>query len=134
MRIPPNSFKILHRWGVDLTYMKKTYSNGNRFLQYNDGAILANMSHGVPEGDFEDSYLVVYRADDHSMLLEKAKPLSVEIRGSSRVDDYNWEVPVAILGNGTRVNGGFIVVADGKLKECQLPVSAVKETAWRSKG
>ncbi|KAI5857329.1 FAD/NAD(P)-binding domain-containing protein [Durotheca rogersii] len=113
IRIPPNSFKILHRWGVDLTYMKKTYSNGNRFLRYSDGEILADMPHGVPEWDFGGSYLMVHRADYHAVLLEKAKSLNVDIRGGSKVDDYDLDAPAAILEGGVCVKGDLIVVADG---------------------
>ncbi|KAH7074932.1 hypothetical protein BKA63DRAFT_543616 [Paraphoma chrysanthemicola] len=95
IRIPPNSFKILHWWGIDLTYMKKTYSNGNRFLRYDTGNIIADMPHGVLEWDFGGSYMKVHRADYHNVLLNKA----VE--------------PSALLGDGTRIDGDLIVVADG---------------------
>ena len=114
MRVPPNCFKVLNRWGIDMTYMKKTYSNGNRFLRYTDGATLADMSHGIPEWEFGGSYLMVHRADYHNVLLEKAKSLGVVIRGLSRVDDYDWESPAAILADGTRFSGDLLIVADGK--------------------
>lgn len=114
MRIPPNSFKILHRWGIDLTYMKKTYSNGNRFLRYDDGAILADMPHGIPEWDFGGSYLMIHRADYHKILLDKALELGVVIRGSTRVDDYEWSTQTAIVNGGERVQGDLLVIADGE--------------------
>ncbi|KAF5010116.1 hypothetical protein FDECE_3702 [Fusarium decemcellulare] len=113
MRIPPNSFKILHRWGIDLTYMKKTYSNGNRFLRYDTGETLADMPHGVPELDFGGSYLMVHRADYHSVLLAKALELGVAVRGSSKVDGYNFDVPEAILDTGEKFSADVLVVADG---------------------
>ena len=113
IRIPPNTFKILHRWGIDLTYMKKTYSSGNQFLRYKDGATLAHMPHGVPEWDFGGSYLTVHRADYHSVLLDKAVTLGVDIRGASRVVDYDWGAPAAILEGGGSVRGDLIVIADG---------------------
>ncbi len=113
MRIPPNSFKLLHRWGIDLTYMKKTYSNGNRFLRYADGRVLANMPHGIPEWDFGGSYLMVHRADYHAVLLAKATALGVDVRPNHRVDDYDWDAPAALLADGRRVAGDFLVVADG---------------------
>ena len=114
MRIPPNSFKILRRWGIDLTYMRKTHSNGNRFLRYNDGEVLAHMPHGVPELDFGGSYLMVHRADYHKVLLERALKLGVEIRSSSKVDGYDWDAPAAVLEDGSRVSGDLLIVADGK--------------------
>ncbi|KAH7084373.1 hypothetical protein FB567DRAFT_498332 [Paraphoma chrysanthemicola] len=113
IRIPPNSFKILHRWGIDLTYMKKTYSNGNRFLRYDTGKIIADMPHGVPELAFGGSYLKVHRADYLDVILKKAIEVGVDIRKNSRVDKYDWETPSALLGDGTRVDADLIVVADG---------------------
>ncbi|CAK7223164.1 hypothetical protein SCUCBS95973_005085 [Sporothrix curviconia] len=113
MRIPPNSFKLLHRWGIDLTYMKKTYSNGNRFLRFDDGRVIADMPHGIPEWDFGGSYLMVHRADYHTVLLDKARASGIEIRGNARVDGYDWDAPAAILADGTRVTGDLLVVADG---------------------
>lgn len=114
MRIPPNSFKILHRWGINLTYMKKTYSNGNRFLRYDNGKIIADMPHGIPEWDFGGSYLKVHRADYHDVLLKKAFELGVDIQKNSKVTGYDWEGPVALLSDGRRVEGDLIVVADGR--------------------
>ncbi|RFU32114.1 hypothetical protein B7463_g4229, partial [Scytalidium lignicola] len=122
MRIPPNAFKILNRWGVDLTYMKKTYSNGNRFLRYDDGKIIANMPHGIPEWDFGGSYLMVHRADYHSVLLEKAFSLGVDIRKKSKVDVYDWDKPAVKLESGEWVNGDLIIVADGVLSTARKQV------------
>lgn len=113
MRIPPNCFKILRRWGVDITYLKKTYSNGNRFLRYDDGSTLADMPHGVPELDFGGSYLMVHRADYHSVLLDRARALGVVIRGGHRVEEYDWNAPAAIVQGGLRVPADLIVIADG---------------------
>lgn len=113
MRIPPNCFKILHRWGVDLTYMKKTYSNGNRFLRYDTGAVIADMPHGIPEWEFGGSYLMVHRADYHAVLLQKALDLGVDIRPNSRVVKYDWEIPAIEIQSGERVAGDVLVIADG---------------------
>ncbi|KAK7427366.1 hypothetical protein QQZ08_006135 [Neonectria magnoliae] len=113
MRIPPNSFKLLRRWGIDLTYMKKTYSNGNRFLRWDSGKTLADMPHGVPELDFGGSYLMVHRADYHAVLLAKAAELGVVVQGNSRVDSYDFEGPTAILESGEKLDADVLVVADG---------------------
>lgn len=113
MRLPPNCTKILRRWGVDTTYLKKTYSNGNRFLRYDNGALLADMSHGIPELDFGGSYLMIHRVDYHSTLLEKAKSLGVVIRNGSQVKTYNWETPAAFLPDGEVVEADLLVIADG---------------------
>ncbi|UPK95695.1 hypothetical protein LCI18_006630 [Fusarium solani-melongenae] len=113
MRIPPNCFKILRRWGVDTTYLKKTHSNGNRFLRYDSGALLADMPHGVPELDFGGSYLMVHRADYHSVLLQRALDLGVCIKDGCRVEGYDWNAPAAIVQGGDKVTGDLLVIADG---------------------
>ncbi len=118
MRIPPNCFKILHRWGVDLTYMKKTYSNGNRFLRYDTGKVIADMPHGIPEWDFGGSYLMVHRADYHAVLLQKARDLGVNVRPDSRVVKYDWEAPAVEIKSGARIEGDVLIIADGR--SCQV--------------
>lgn len=114
MRLPPNAFKILHRWGVDFTYMKKTYSNGNRFLRYDSGNVISNMPHGTPEWDFGGSYLMVHRADYHRTLLEKTLESQVDVRKDSKVVEYNWDSPAVKLQNGTWVYADVLIVADGE--------------------
>ncbi|KAL6249700.1 hypothetical protein RBB50_003555 [Rhinocladiella similis] len=113
LRIPPNSFKLLHRWGIDLTFMKKTYSNGNRFLRWDDGQILQHMSHGIPEWDFGGSYLMAHRADYHAVLLEKALELQIDVRKDSRVDEYFWDLPAVKLQTGEQIDGDLLIAADG---------------------
>ena len=113
MRIPPNSFKLLRKWGIDTTFMKKTHSNGNRFLRWDTGKVLSYMSHGVPEWDFGGSYLMVHRADYHALLLEKAISLDIDVRKNSRVDEWLWNVPAVRQANGEQLEGDLLVVADG---------------------
>ncbi|WAO95592.1 FAD-binding-3 domain-containing protein [Fusarium falciforme] len=113
MRIPPNCFKILRRWGVDTTYLKKTHSNGNRFLRYDSGALLADMPHGVAELDFGGSYLMVHRADYHSVLLQRALALGVCIKGGCFVERYDWNAPAAIVQSSDKVTGDLLVITDG---------------------
>lgn len=114
MRIPPNCFKLLRKLGVDFTFVKKTHSNGNRFLRYSDGAVLANMPHGVPELDYGGSYLMVHRADYHSVLLQRALELGVEILKKKKVVSYDWERPSALTADGSSYDADLIVIADGK--------------------
>lgn len=126
LRIPPNSFKLLHRWGIDLTFMKKTYSNGNRFLRWDDGQILQHMSHGIPEWDFGGSYLMAHRADYHAVLLEKALELQIDVRKDSRVDEYFWDLPAVKLQTGEQIDGDLLIAADGES-------SALKQTHHTSR-
>lgn len=114
MRIPPQSFKLLHRWGIDLTYMKKTYSNGNRFLRWDTGDVLQDISHGIPEWNSGGSYLMVHRADYHAILLAKAIELGIDVRKNSKVDEYHWDIPALRLHTGEEIQGDLIVAADGK--------------------
>jgi salicylate hydroxylase len=94
--------------------MKKTYSNGNRFLRYDDGAVIADISHGIPELDFGGSYLMVHRADYLDILLKKAFELGVDIRKKSRVELYDWDKPAVKIETGEWFNSDAVIVADGK--------------------
>jgi salicylate hydroxylase len=132
MRIPPNCSKILRRWGVKTTYLKKTHSNGNRFVRYDNGALLADMPHGVPELDFGGSYLMVHRADYHAVLLERALELGVVIRAGNRVEGYDWDAPAAILQGGETVRGDLVVVADGKATPRNAELGADKISGVQS--
>lgn len=72
------------------------------------------MSHGVPELDFGGSYLMVHRADYHSLLLEKALAVGVDVLKSKKVTEYDWEKPGVHTADGSSYDADLIVVADGK--------------------
>ncbi|KIX92005.1 uncharacterized protein Z520_12276 [Fonsecaea multimorphosa CBS 102226] len=138
MRIPPNGFKLLRRWGVDFSNMKKTHSNGNRFLRYSDGKVLAAMSHGVPELDYGGSYLMVHRADYHSILVKRAIEIGVKIEPAKKVVAYDWDAPSLTAADGTRYEGDLIVVADGvqsqartQILGAELPPQDTGDIAYR---
>jgi salicylate hydroxylase len=71
------------------------------------------MPHGVPELDFGGSYLMVHRADYHSVLLNKALELGIEIYKKKKVVQYDWEKPAAHTADGSTYDADLIVVADG---------------------
>ncbi|KAJ5736431.1 uncharacterized protein N7483_001556 [Penicillium malachiteum] len=113
IRIPPNSCRLLLRWGVDLNGIKKTISTGYNFVRWEDGSTIARLpflnneeTHGAP-------YYLVHRADLHAVLLKAALDAGVTVHKNQRVVDYDFSIPAAITAEGTSWTAELLICADG---------------------
>ncbi|EON99136.1 putative salicylate hydroxylase protein [Phaeoacremonium minimum UCRPA7] len=113
IRVPPNSSRLLLRWGVDLEKMKKSVSKRYHFIRWEDGATICKLpfdniveTHGAP-------YYLVHRADLHAGLLEAARKAGVDIHTHKRVIEYNFEAPYAKTQEGEIFKADLIIGADG---------------------
>ncbi|KIW88454.1 uncharacterized protein Z519_11023 [Cladophialophora bantiana CBS 173.52] len=55
----------------------------------------------------------VHRADVHGILLKKAQEVGVTIRMGVLAKSYDWDVPAAVLGDGSVITADVIIAADG---------------------
>ncbi|KAJ0287700.1 hypothetical protein CBS470a_005202 [Colletotrichum nupharicola] len=115
IQIPPNSSKLLQRWGVmDVMAEQAVRPDGISFRRWENGERigLTDLSQtfvelcGAP-------YYVAHRAHLHSALYKRALDLGVTVRLDSRVDNYNPLAPTATLCNGEVVSADIIIAADG---------------------
>lgn len=119
IRMPPNSIRLLQRWGVDFDKMKKSLGGQYRFYRWKDGSTITQVSfedapkiHGAP-------YYQIHRADLHRGLLEAAEAAGVKIKTSARVVDYDFEAPSVTLEDGRKLIGDLVVAADGIRSLCR---------------
>ncbi|KAK6386079.1 hypothetical protein LTS17_001653 [Exophiala oligosperma] len=113
IRLPPNSSRLLLRWGVDVNKMKKSVSKRYHFLRWQDGSTIVKLpfdniveTHGAP-------YYLVHRADLHAGLMEAAQRAGVAIHPKQRVESYDFDAPSATTSDGTVWKADLIVAADG---------------------
>ncbi|KAJ3963042.1 hypothetical protein N0V92_000182 [Colletotrichum tropicale] len=115
IQIPPNSSKLLQRWGVmDVMAEQAVRPDGISFRRWENGERIGytDLSQtfvelcGAP-------YYVAHRAHLHSALYQRALDLGVTVRLDSRVANYNPLAPTATLCNGEVVSADIIIAADG---------------------
>ncbi|OAA66914.1 salicylate hydroxylase [Niveomyces insectorum RCEF 264] len=119
IRIPPNSSRLLVRWGVDLERMKKSTAQRYHFIRWKDGATIFNLpfdknveTHGSP-------YWLVHRADLHAALLDAATKAGVRILPNHRVVSYDMEAPSVTTQDGAVHTADLVVGADGIKSLCR---------------
>ncbi|KAJ5619446.1 hypothetical protein N7510_003430 [Penicillium lagena] len=119
IRIPPNSSRLLMRWGVDLERMKKSTSQKYHFIRWKDGSTIFDLpfrniveTHGAP-------YWLVHRADLHTALLDATQKAGVKVLTKKRVVSYDFDVPTATTQDGEVFTADLIVGADGIKSVCR---------------
>ncbi|KAK7225262.1 hypothetical protein V2G26_013265 [Clonostachys chloroleuca] len=113
IRVPPNSSRLLIRWGVDMEKMKKSTSNKYHFIRWQDGDTIVKVpfdniveTHGAP-------YYLVHRADLHEGLLTAAYKAGVTVLNKKRVISYDFDAPSATTQDGEVFSADLIIGADG---------------------
>ncbi|KAI0376737.1 salicylate hydroxylase [Hypomontagnella monticulosa] len=113
IRVPPNSSRLLLRWGVDLEKMKKSVSKRYHFVRWQDGSTMVKLpfdniveTHGAP-------YYLVHRADLHEALLTAARRAGVEVLNQKRVVSYDFDAPSATTQSGEVYTADLVIGADG---------------------
>ena len=115
MQIPPNTTRLLRRWGVfnhlDEFAVQPSCIN---FRRWENGAVIGH-TNLVPSflESFGAPYVVAHRAHLHAALSTRAAELGVRVRLNSRVIKYNVDSASVILSDGTVIFGDLIVAADG---------------------
>ncbi|MCJ1355885.1 MAG: hypothetical protein MMC33_005877 [Icmadophila ericetorum] len=115
IQIPPNSSRILKRWGIlDQIEAVSLRPNDLTIRSYRDGRVLSTLDI-IPEIEerYGAPYLHIHRADYHKVLVAEAERLGVSILVRSAVTDINFEKPSLYLKNGLEFYADVILGADG---------------------
>lgn len=116
IQVPPNSGKLLQRWGVLQRLGPRAIRPARmNFRRWQDGALIGvtdtspafAVQYGAP-------YCVVHRAHLHHALYQQATALGVTTRLNSKVDTYDTETARIVLSDGGVFQGDLVVAADGK--------------------
>lgn len=121
IQIPPNSSRILKRWGL-LPAIEAVSVRPNNFIirSYRDGKILsqqnmvpyAEQRYGVP-------YLHIHRADYHKILVQEASRVGVNIELGSTVERIDFENSSVHIKNKPTFTADLLIGADGLKSICR---------------
>lgn len=116
IQVPPNSGKLLRRWGVMKHLDPWLARPGSiNFRRWQNGAIIGYTDLGESfQDDFQEPYTVVHRAHFHEALVKTAIDFGVEMRLGCKVVEYVANKGAVVLEGGQRVRGDLIVAADGR--------------------
>ncbi|KAK9454014.1 hypothetical protein V1511DRAFT_482331 [Dipodascopsis uninucleata] len=121
IQIPPNSAKILDRWGL-LDKIQACSMQPKNFVlrSYRDGKILSvqNMEPYAKE-KYGAPYLHIYRADYHRILVEEAERLGVEIHLGCTVTGVDFETPSVSIKGKSEFLADVVIGADGLKSLCR---------------
>lgn len=122
IQIPPNSTRILSRWGL-LPALEKVSVRPQNFIlrSYRDGKILSTQPL-IPycESVYGHPYLHIHRADYHRILVNEAIRVGVDIQLNSFVTGVDFERPaVHIKNKDDPFVADLIIGADGLKSICR---------------
>ncbi|KAJ8118508.1 hypothetical protein OPT61_g525 [Boeremia exigua] len=115
IQIPPNSGRLLHRWGV-FEHLEKwaVKPESINFRRWKDGCIIGHTDLGEAfQTNFEVPYYVVHRAHFHDALYKRALQLGVVVDLNCTVVGYDSDKGHVTLVDGSTVGGDLVVAADG---------------------
>ncbi|KAL7919622.1 hypothetical protein ACQKWADRAFT_315556 [Trichoderma austrokoningii] len=115
IQVPPNSAKLLLRWGLGpLLRDRVVEPEGISFRRWSNGNLIG---YTKLQPDFRSSfgapYYVVHRAHLHDALHQLALQLGVDVKVNHKVVEYNEESPCVKVEDGTVLSADLIVAADG---------------------
>jgi len=120
IQIPPNSSRLLKRWGVELE--KYCVNPIGFFLRgYKTGSVLSEVNL-VPDGvsKYGSPYWHAHRADFHRALLERAFQLGVQVHIDSRVIDVDFNYPPKVtVARGDVYTAELVIGCDGIKSVCR---------------
>ncbi|KIY01510.1 uncharacterized protein Z520_03062 [Fonsecaea multimorphosa CBS 102226] len=122
IQLPPNSTRILSRWGL-LPAIEKVSVRPQSFIlrSYRDGKVLSTQPL-IPhcESVYGYPYLHIHRADYHKILVEEAERQGVEIRLDCFVTGIDFELPAVHIKNRSEpFTADLIIGADGLKSVCR---------------
>lgn len=87
--------------------------------RWKDGSVITQMplQPGL-EQLYGSPYLLIHRADLHTVLLDKAYAVGVDIKLNSYVSAIHEAEPSVSLGDGTKLGADLVIGADGKSFTC----------------
>ncbi|KAK5236506.1 hypothetical protein LTR47_002457 [Exophiala xenobiotica] len=122
IQIPPNTTRILARWGI-LPAIEKVSVRPNNIIMrsYRDGKILSSQPLiPVCEDVYGYPYLHIHRADYHKILVEEARKCGVDIQLDSYVTGIDFERPAVHVKNRSEpFLCDLIIGADGLKSVCR---------------
>jgi salicylate hydroxylase len=124
IHIPPNSGRLLHRWGV-FEHLEKWAAQPEsiNIRRWEDGRMIGRTAlDAMFQKDFKSPYYVVHRAHYYEALHQRALQLGVVLELGCRVVQYRENQGSVVLSDGSVIEGDLVVAADGMLSNIIIPI------------
>ncbi|KAA8910288.1 hypothetical protein FN846DRAFT_555513 [Sphaerosporella brunnea] len=120
IQIPPNSARILQRFGV-LDEIRKLSVLPHAFVIRSYKGQELNRQPMLPycEETYGAPYLHIHRADFHAVLVKRATELGVKIQLNAHVNAIDFEAPSVTLATGETLTADLVIAADGLKSKCR---------------
>ncbi|KAI5777577.1 hypothetical protein EDC01DRAFT_759834 [Geopyxis carbonaria] len=121
IQIPPNSSRILTKWGMGEQLRRDAVlPEAFVFRSYKDGKEL-NRQPMLPyaEETYGAPYLHIHRADFHKTMVSTATELGVDVRLNACVQAIDFSKPSVTLATGETIECDLVVAADGLKSKCR---------------
>ena len=116
IQIPPNSGRLLRRWGV-MKHLDEWAAKPEciNFRRWQNGNVIGHTDLGKAFiADYTEPYYVAHRAHFHEALVQTAVELGVDLRLDCKVKEYYEAQGCVVLESGIRIQGDLVVAADGQ--------------------
>ncbi|KAF2402274.1 FAD/NAD(P)-binding domain-containing protein [Trichodelitschia bisporula] len=115
IQIPPNSARLLARWGVEALFQDQcVLPAGIAFRRWESGDVIGWTDLGEQFKErYGAGYWVIHRAHFHAAMYERAVEFGVEVRTAARVVEYDLEGTGVRLESGEVCGADVVVAADG---------------------
>ncbi|GAB1193460.1 hypothetical protein APSETT444_002676 [Aspergillus pseudonomiae] len=115
VQMSPNGVRYWLKWGINEDLWQKSSLPWElNMRRWKDGEFIARTELNPDfEKRFGAPYLVIHRAELHSVLYQHALKQGVDVRTSSRAVDYDMDAPTITLATGEIVRPDLIVAVDG---------------------
>ncbi|KIM92686.1 hypothetical protein OIDMADRAFT_139218 [Oidiodendron maius Zn] len=121
IQVPPNSARILDRWGI-LSKLRITAMQPEHIAirSYRDGSMLSLQKlRPLMDEIYGSPYLHVHRATFHKILCDEARRLGVEFQLGLTVTGVDFDKPAVKVHGHKDITAHFILGADGLKSACR---------------
>jgi salicylate hydroxylase len=113
VQMTPQAVKYFFKWGLKDDIMAQCIVPEKINIKDKDGSMIGAMQMDKLEELYGAPYIVVHRASLHDILHRHAVRAGAELLLDSKVIRYDFENGAVELRSGKRVEGDFVIAADG---------------------
>ena len=121
INISPNATRLFREWGILHAVEEKSTAPYAAFMRsYRDHAELSKQQLGnLMEEMYSTPYLIIHRADLHSILLQEAKRIGVIVKLDIQFTCIDFVGPSVETSDGNKYVADVVIGADGEKSACR---------------
>ena len=121
INVSPNATRLFKEWGILRAVEERSTAPYAAFMRsYKDHNELSNQPLGnLMEEMYSTPYLIIHRADLHSILLQEAKCIGVIVKLDTQFTRINFDEPSVETSHGEKYVADVVIGADGEKSACR---------------